>query len=637
MSHSRHDPFDEFVTTDGVDLQPGDRLGEYTLVEPAGRGGMGQVWKATDGRREVAIKLLPTAFRGNAAAVAQVDEAFRVVHALTHQHICKTLGLFDDVRWGPYLVMDFVPGITLGEFRRRFADRRVPLPQVIDVLRGVAQALDYAHQKTIRKDDRETNGVLHRDVKPENILIVLDKQGQVEEVWLIDFGLAAEIRNSLTKNTNTPADTRGTRPYMAPEQCRGKKQQWDGRTDQFALAVVAYELLAGHLPFDGDDEFSIMHGILNEAPDRIDGLPEAVWTELLKGLAKERDARHTTCAEFIEALERGATASAAVAVPRVVQKSRQRPKLLVSPFDAAAAREGQSAWADYLGVEVERKNSLGMKFRLIPPGVFLRGCADEQFGADAGPQSLIRITKPFWLGQHQVTRGQFRAFVRTTGYKTEGERGVGEGYNMVGSKVYKDGSMTWLNPGFDQTDKHPVCAVTWNDAMALREWLTVQEKKEYRLPSEAEWEYACRAGTETPYPNGTDPNRLVLIGNLADQSHFAKHPESKHGSFFPITPSDGYVYTSPVGEFEANPWGVHDLIGNFWEWCNDWFYEHYEIFPLETTDPQGPDDGSSRVIRGGSWDSIPGYCGSARRLRDDPLWRRNDIGFRMCMSTEEGM
>jgi len=636
----RYNSIGNLDTAGGGDLQPGVQLGEYTLIEPVGRGGMGQVWKATDGKRDVAVKVLPAEFRGNSAAVAQIDEAFRVVHALTHQHICKTLGLFNDVRNGPYLVMDFVSGITLTRYQRTFPDRRVPFPQAMDILRRVAQALDYAHQKTIRSEGRELHGVLHRDVKPDNILLVFDANQKLEEVWLIDFGLAAEIRNSMTKHTNKSADTRGTRPYMAPEQCRGKRQQWDGRTDQYALAVVAYELLAGHLPFDGDDEFSITYSILNEPPDPILDLPDAAWSALRQGLAKEKETRHATCAALIDAITTRSTTGQPTASP----PAGHRPDLLVSPFDTAAASKAQQAWAKYLGLDVERTNSLGMKFRLIPPGEFLMGSSpqeieqicqiDKSFNKDLGqreqPPHLVRVTRPIWLGQNLVTRGNFRAFVRATGCKTEGERDGKGGYGLIGTEWKQDRSFTWLSPGFEQTEEHPVCVVSWNDAMAFLDWLSKEHKMgaDYRLPTEAEWEFACRAGTTTIYPNGNDPERLVEIGNTADGTFKTMYPK-----FHSIASQDGYVHTSPVGKFAANPWGVYDMIGNVWEWCADRYGEnYYGQSPVE--DPVGPESGSYRVYRGGSWSFSAGDCRSACRRRSVPSRLGSRLGFRPCLSSD---
>ena len=276
---------------------PGTRLGIFELREPLGRGGMGQVWLARDtqGNRDVAVKLLPPELRGNADAIEQVAAAFRVVHALTHQNIGKTIGLFIDLDHGPHIVMDLVGGIPLSKYAREFraAGQKLSPARVAEILRPVAEALDYAHRKS----------VLHRDVKPQNILVQHRPDFSIEEVVLIDFGLAAEIRSSLARHTQARIDASGTRPYMSPEQLRGKPGQWDGRTDQYSLAVVAYELLAGHLPFETEDDAALMMAVLNEPPDPIPGLPASVNGALLRGLAKDKEGRAATCAEWVAGLE----------------------------------------------------------------------------------------------------------------------------------------------------------------------------------------------------------------------------------------------------------------------------------------------------------------------------------------------
>src|ERR1700722_15801450 len=178
-------------------LHPGMGMGIYDLQQLLGQGGMGQVWKAhdTQGNRPVALKLLPPEFRGNEEAIAQVRAAFQAVHGLTHQGLCKMLALVEDPQHGPYVVMDYFPGITLSLYRRTFPDGRLPLEQVVQILRPVAEALDFAHQTLIQTGDRERRGVLHRDVKPQNIMLC-PQGNSIDRVCLIDLGLAAEIRST---------------------------------------------------------------------------------------------------------------------------------------------------------------------------------------------------------------------------------------------------------------------------------------------------------------------------------------------------------------------------------------------------------------------------------------------------------
>ncbi len=222
-------------------LEPGVDLGGFRLVEIIGRGGMGQVWKAHDptADRTVVVKVVPPDVQHNAAEMARVRDTFRRIHTLHHEHICPVYVLGEDPRCGHFVVMQFIDGRPLSAYRRERAEENGPLTltDTIRILRPVAAALDYAHRQK----------VVHRDVKPDNILVT----GDGDDVQVVDFGLAAEIHTSMSRVSNVTMETSGTRPYMAPEQWRGEYQ--DARTDQYALAVVAYELLAGRLPFESAD------------------------------------------------------------------------------------------------------------------------------------------------------------------------------------------------------------------------------------------------------------------------------------------------------------------------------------------------------------------------------------------------
>ncbi len=180
---------------------------------------------------------------------------------------------------------------------------------------------------------------------------------------------------------------------------------------------------------------------------------------------------------------------------------------------------------------------------------------------DEHPQHRVRITRPFYLGTYHVTRGQFRQFIADTRYKTDAEKGGKPGalgLNPDTKKFGFDKKYCWRNAGFEQTDEHPVVGVSWNDAVAFCEWLSRKEGKAYRLPTEAEWEYACRAGTTTRYSSGDDPETLAKVGNVPDATYRAKFPDDKNT----IKASDGYVFTSPVGSFRPNAFGLYDMQGN---------------------------------------------------------------------------
>ena len=324
--------------------------------------------------------------------------------------------------------------------------------------------------------------------------------------------------------------------------------------------------------------------------------------------------------------------------------ARQAPPLAVAPFDAGQAKKHQQDWAAYLGVPVEITNSIGMKLVLIPPGEFLMGSSksvDEtaqllelaeetkvQYG-DEHPQHRVRITKPFLLGAHEVTVGQFRAFVRDAGYKTEAERDGEGGCGWDESKSKFDGpdpKYNWQSTGFDQDDRHPVSNVSWNDAAAFYEWLSRKEGKTYRLPTEAEWEYACRAGTTTMYFHGDDREGLARVGNVADGT-----AKEMRADWSTIKARDGYVFSAPVGEFRPNGFGLFDVHGNVWEWCQDWYQSGY-YSQSPTDDPVGPSEGSNRVVRSGGWGYLDWRCRSADRCGRAPSHRVSRVGFRLAVS-----
>jgi len=329
-------------------------------------------------------------------------------------------------------------------------------------------------------------------------------------------------------------------------------------------------------------------------------------------------------------------------------QSSERPKTApppaVAPFDATAAKQHQQAWAKHLGEPVETTNSIGMKLRLIPPGEFLMGSAmsaDElaRLFADGGakvenfknefPQHPVRITQPFYLGIHEVTVGQFRKFVQAANYQTEAETDGhgGRGLNLSSGQWETTPDWNWTTPGFEQTDEYPVVQVSWNDAVAFCEWLSQKDRVEYRLPTEAEWEYACRAGATTLYQHGDDPEGLSLVGNVADSTL-----KTKFGSWATINASDGYAFTSPAGNYLPNRFGIHDLHGNVWEWCGDYYgSDYYTSSPL--VDPRGLSEGSLRVNRGGCWFAASPFARSAFRRGFPPDVRNNGMGFRVLRSS----
>jgi formylglycine-generating enzyme required for sulfatase activity len=175
-----------------------------------------------------------------------------------------------------------------------------------------------------------------------------------------------------------------------------------------------------------------------------------------------------------------------------------------------------------------------------------------------------------------------------------------------------------------------VTVVSWNDAVAFCAWLSKKEGRTYRLPTEAEWEYACRAGTATRFNTGEREDDLKVAGNVADASLKAKWKDC----FWAVNWDDGYPFTSILGRFKANAFGLSDMHGNVWEWCSDWYAEgYYAKSPKQ--DPRGPATGKERVARGGAWSTQPKFCRSGFRDWHEPTYRSDCVGFRVVVTPDK--
>ena len=295
-----------------------------------------------------------------------------------------------------------------------------------------------------------------------------------------------------------------------------------------------------------------------------------------------------------------------------------------TPFNAEQATTHQQAWAQYLGVPVEYENSIGMKFRLIPPGEFLMGSTEEELEEalrqdpddewwcenvkSEAPRHRVILTKPVYLGVHEVTQEQYRT---VTGTSPSHFSPTGSGTEAVADM---------------DTSEHPVETVSWYDAIDFctklseleqvrpfylhgDETVTMLEGTGYRLPTEAEWEFACRAGTTTKFGYGDSEEELVKAGWHEEISGDRTHA---------------------VGELNANPLGLFDMHGNVWEWCHDW-HGAYEN-SVKVKDSLGATSGSSRVHRGGCLFLAARTCRAAYRDADDPSFQDDDLGFRVILS-----
>ncbi len=282
----------------------------------------------------------------------------------------------------------------------------------------------------------------------------------------------------------------------------------------------------------------------------------------------------------------------------VASVAAKPPGLTIAPFDAEEARVHQESWAEHLGVEVEIENPIGMQLRLIPPGEFMMGSPESEEGRrdDESPQHRVRITRPFYLGVYPVTQSEWASV-------------MGNNPSAFSSDGRNSDRVSGLSP-----DDFPVEMVSWEDAQEFIGELNERSEETgwvHRLPTEAEWEHACRAGTTTRYYFGVDE------AELGEYAWFRVNSGSR---------------PHPVGQKRPNAWGLYDMHGNVWELCFDWYSaDYYANSPLE--DPTGPEGGSNRVFRGGGWSSTARACRSAFRHGLPPGHRFDFLGLRVAFSS----
>ncbi|QDU29080.1 Serine/threonine-protein kinase pkn1 [Anatilimnocola aggregata] len=327
------------------------------------------------------------------------------------------------------------------------------------------------------------------------------------------------------------------------------------------------------------------------------------------------------------------------------------PQPALAPFSAEQARAYQEAWAKHLAVPLEQKNSLGSTLVLIPPGEFSMGSTPEQAEAalnllktvpraapgeadriskEEQPHHRVVLTRPFRMGRTEVTIGEYRQFIDATKYETETELfGGGNSSKEAETDPVKRKAL-WYSPGYQVTDQSPVTQLTWNDMIAFCNWLSKRERLDpcyvlseqkvwtrianangCRLPTEAEWEYACRAGTTTQYSFGD---------NVADLD--------EHAWFNRTAEKGREIGARPVASKRPNPFGLYDMHGNAWERCEDYHAANwYAKSPPK--DPQGPATGVNRVVRGAGWHYFDLHCRSAYRNNYSPIGRTGNTGFRV--------
>ena len=629
--------------------------GRYRILHQLGEGGMGLVYLATDIQMAATVVIKQSTIvsveslrQEKAYSKLTEDELQDVVrssrHAfereakllydLKHAALPRTTAFFKDEQ---FFVMDYVPGKDLAQLLEdRLRQRQGPFPtdQVLGWADQILDALHYLHTEF-------DEPIIHRDIKPSNLK--LTPKGQIV---LLDFGLAKGARPGMTTAQSILAGTKEYAPIEQLDENENARQKTDPRSDLYSLAMTLHHLLSGKLPATTISRVSAKAQGLSD-PQRpvhqlVPSVPKAVSEVLQRAGAVYAKERLATAAEMRNLL-RQAIGSPPVIRPAaepeletIVQPKRKiviplnsedekpSPSARIESHDQPPKRQtsgwlknlsGQVAsWLDQPppstqppeggttntpgtkppkgGTTNATENGFaddlkGVKLEMVyvPGGKFMMGGDKYDY-----EKPRHEVTVPaFYIGKFQVTQAQWKA--------------------VMGDK---------LKPGF-KGDDLPMESVSWKDAREFCEELAKITNKAYRLPSEAEWEYACRAGTPTEFAFG---NSLS-----SEQANF-------NGNY-PYGDAKKSVYrekTTPVGSFDPNAFGLYDMHGNVWEWCEDAWHGDYKKAPTDGSAWLSGGDSSYRVLRGGSWVNDGSNCRSAYRLVNRPGIRYFIIGFRVVVS-----
>ncbi len=496
----------------------------------------------------------------------------------------------------PGLQSAFIPGYDLASLMWDWKWKYpTPKPEAaLKLMRRLCDILAHAHAK----------GVVHRDLKPSNVRLHPTDGGKFT-LWVSDFGWGqiSSARSLLLSKNSTPRgeqqwlSLRGAHSplYASPQQM--KKDPPDPRDDVYALGMIWFQLLhrdphasapvgnewAEEMRPYGvtDSQARLLTACLAVRPEKRPKNTRAL-AELLSQVSVEKPTGTDTDGSKLIPLK-GHSATLKAAFDQAVAASK------------AAAPVVSTAVPGFGGLPRVVTNSAGMTFTLIPPGRFQMGSPESESGRrnHEGPAHAVAVRKPFYVSIYPVTQAQF-------------ERVMGR-------------TQSAFNKGHGGGPDHPVETVRWDAAARFADMLGRLPDEEgnartYRLPTEAEWEYACRGGTTTAYSCGDK------LG--PKDAHFASP-----GAF---GKTGGSGHTSPVGKTPANPFGLYDMHGNVQEWVSDWFDEYY-YHDSPPDDPPGPEHGTMRVVRGGCWTAFSSDCRSAARRGHPPGAPHNTVGFRVVL------
>jgi formylglycine-generating enzyme required for sulfatase activity/tetratricopeptide (TPR) repeat protein len=581
----------------------------YQPVRILGAGAFGTVFLCHDqladaDHRQVAVKAIHA---GN--MTRSIEEVFREAQSLQRIYHSAIIGVrhwdyADPPRQQrPYIVMDYFEGQSLAA---HLSSGSLSPADLLEVALQVARGMKAAHDA----------GVLHRDLKPENLLV--RKRGERWEVKIVDFGLAMKLAVGQTQRVSRGASRgtmqhffTGTYRYAPPEQ-RGEAVGVDvgPHSDVYSFGKTCCEALFRTTEPRSWDFASLPGGL------------SSLGVLIERCIADRLEHRLDDFAKVLAVLEPLSRRGPAAERPSGRLSATDLPLIQI---DSPPAEFGDRIPGEECTLKVQStagrslfgwrsQTPLSVRFVWIPPGEFLMGSpAGEPLRSLQEKQRRVRLSRGFFLSATPITVAQVRAFVRASGYKPRSDV---EGSALRSSPQEQiQSGLGWQAPGFAQADTHPVTCVSHADALAFCDWLARETGKPIRLPSEAEWEYACRAGTSTPFSFGD-----TVATTQVNYNGSAAYPGGRRGEF-----RGG---TTPVGTFGSNAWDLYDMHGNVREWCRDGYRELLPdgdaVDPVETT------AGNRRVVRGGSWNDLPQNCRSAARRWQIDTSCCDTTGFRVA-------